>query len=116
MPFAPPKHGARRLVRCPWVVMRLSLCAFGPSSYDEDLPHDFVHFVVEEELGLTRGVFGQLAAGGDAGTFRITHAGAGGRELSRARRRHRDRGRRLSEEGSSEAELSERAATICPRS
>lgn len=82
-------------------------------SYDEDLPHDFVHFVVEEELGLTRGVFGQLAAGGDAGTFRIADDGSGGRELSRARRKQQDRGRRLSEEGSSEAEFSERAATIC---
>lgn len=82
-------------------------------SYDEDLPHDFVHFVVEEELGLSRGVFGQLAAGGDAGTFRITQEGSGGRELSRARRKQQERGKRLAEEGSGEAEFSERAATIC---
>lgn len=82
-------------------------------SYDEDLPHDFVHFVVEEELGLTRGVFGQLAAGGDAGTFRIADEGSGGREVSRARRKQQDRGRRLAEAGSKEAEFSERAAMIC---
>jgi len=39
-------------------------------SYDERLPHDVVHFVVENELRLARGIFGQLAAGGRAGTFR----------------------------------------------
>lgn len=30
----------------------------------EYLPHDLVHFVVEAETGITRGVFGELAAGG----------------------------------------------------
>jgi len=34
----------------------------GPG-YDDDLPHDLVHFVVEAEAGLTAGVFGQVAAG-----------------------------------------------------
>ena len=33
------------------------------------LPHDLVHFVVERHFGIAMGVFGQLAAGGDAGTF-----------------------------------------------
>lgn len=82
-------------------------------SYDDDLPHDFIHFVVEEELGLARGVFGQLAAGGDSGTFRIAHTGSDAREIARARRRQKTRGKRLTDEGSDEGELSERAATIC---
>jgi hypothetical protein len=82
-------------------------------SYDEKLPHDFVHFVVEAELGLTRGVFGQLAAGGNVGTFRVVQEGAGGREVARVRRKQQQRGRRVSEEGSAEAGFSERAATIC---
>lgn len=30
----------------------------------EYLPHDLVHFVVEAETGISRGVFGELAAGG----------------------------------------------------
>jgi hypothetical protein len=38
--------------------------------YDERLPHDLVHLAVELEHGIAFGVFGQLAAGGDAGTFR----------------------------------------------
>lgn len=37
--------------------------------YSDLIPHDLVHWVVEEELGLRDGIFGQLAAGGNAGTF-----------------------------------------------
>jgi hypothetical protein len=37
--------------------------------YDEFLPHDLLHFVAEAEWGLDGAVFGQLAAGGDAGMF-----------------------------------------------
>lgn len=37
--------------------------------YDSRLPHDMAHFVVENELGITGGVFGQLAGSGTAGTF-----------------------------------------------
>src|SRR3546814_1417139 len=43
--------------------------------FDPDLPHDMVHFAVEAALGLKMGVFGQIAAGGDAGSF---HVEAGG--------------------------------------
>ena len=38
--------------------------------YDRCIPHDMMHLVVEAKLGLTRAVFGQLAAGGDAGSDR----------------------------------------------
>jgi hypothetical protein len=38
--------------------------------YDSRLPHDMAHFVVENELGIAGGVFGQLANGGHANTFR----------------------------------------------
>ena len=37
--------------------------------YDDRLPHDAAHFIVEDELGISGGVFGQLAAGGTANTF-----------------------------------------------
>ncbi|MEP6599798.1 MAG: hypothetical protein ABJB98_10190 [Actinomycetota bacterium] len=39
----------------------------GPGS--AAVPHDLVHFVVEEQAGLTLGIFGQLAAGGRVGQF-----------------------------------------------
>jgi hypothetical protein len=38
--------------------------------YDNKLPHDAAHFIAENELGILGGVFGQLAAGGTANTFR----------------------------------------------
>ncbi len=37
--------------------------------YSDLIPHDLVHMVVEEEFGLRDAIFGQLAAGGNAGTF-----------------------------------------------
>jgi hypothetical protein len=36
-------------------------------AYDDDIPHDLVHYVVEAELGLANGVYGRAARG--AGTF-----------------------------------------------
>jgi hypothetical protein len=32
--------------------------------YDDHLPHDLAHYLVEEQFGLALGVFGRLAAGG----------------------------------------------------
>ena len=37
--------------------------------FDVYLPHDLLHFVAEAEYGLDGGVFGDLAAGGNARTF-----------------------------------------------
>jgi len=39
--------------------------------YDPVLPHDLQHFIVERALGIEGAVFGQLAAGGTAGTFHV---------------------------------------------
>ncbi len=82
--------------------------------YDGLMPHDLLHLVVEAQLGLTGGVFGQLAAGGDAGTF---HPSFKPQETSRvaARVRHRlkARGKILMRDGRDESEQSERATFIC---
>jgi len=40
--------------------------------YNARLPHDMTRFVVENELGIRGGVFGQLAGGGNARTFHPT--------------------------------------------
>lgn len=81
--------------------------------FDPDLPHDMVHFVVEAALGLKTGVFGQIAAGGDAGSF---HVEAGG-ELSaknrqRAARKQVAKGAKLIKAQGREGELSELAAFL----
>jgi hypothetical protein len=44
------------------------LWMYGPG-YDDDLPHDLLHFVAEAEFGLDAGVFGDVAAGGNAKIF-----------------------------------------------
>lgn len=67
--------------------------------YDPLLPHDMAHFVVENTLGLM-GVFGQLASGGHAHSFRPVDKP----KNSRAEKR----GDRISAIGRRDAELSER--------
>jgi hypothetical protein len=37
--------------------------------FDPLMPHDLLHFIVEEELGLKRAIYGQIALGGTTGTF-----------------------------------------------
>lgn len=39
--------------------------------YDDLLPHDLVHLLVEKRWELRDGIYGDLAAGGNAGTFRL---------------------------------------------
>lgn len=82
--------------------------------YDQLIPHDLMHMVVEAQLGLNRAVFGQLAAGGDAGTFHplfTQHETSS--EISRVRNRVKDRGRKLLAEGRDDCARSERATYIC---
>lgn len=82
--------------------------------YDKIMPHDLLHFVVESELGLKRGVFGQIADGGTAGTFHaISINDKNDRNARRHRKRIAKRGEKLLQEGREESALSERAASIC---
>lgn len=61
--------------------------------YDDWLPHDMVHFLVERENGLQDGIFGQLAAGGDAYTFVPTDEQRTRRWAKRSNRRNAATGR-----------------------
>jgi len=82
--------------------------------YDGCIPHDMMHLVVEAKLGLRRAVFGQLAAGGDAGTFHLSPQSQGTtRDLARLRKNLKTRGQKLLREGRDEAMQSERATYIC---
>jgi len=82
--------------------------------YDASMPHDMLHLIVEAQLGLTRGVFGQLAAGGDAGTFHPSfNPQETARAASRVRHRVKARGKKLMRDGREESAQSERAAFIC---
>ena len=92
-----------------------SMLEMSPAAgYDPLMPHDMLHYVVERELGLRFGIFGQLAKGGSAGTFHIiAETNEGGRETARRRRRLEKRGARLLREGQRDSSVSERAAHIC---
>jgi len=82
--------------------------------YDPLLPHDLLHLMVESELGLSRGIFGQIAEGGHAGTFHhVPSETENRREAARRRRRAAKQGEKLLREGREEAALSERATYIC---
>ena len=62
--------------------------------YDDLMPHDMMHLVVESQLRIERGIFGQIAAGG--GTFRvIPDASKTTRDAARQRRRLNDRGKKM---------------------
>jgi hypothetical protein len=70
---------------------------------DPLMPHDLQHFIVEQELGIELGIFGQVAAGGTSGTFYgDTHD-----------RKTRRRGEKLARAGRNDSERSERATYVC---
>ena len=82
--------------------------------YDPVMPHDLLHFIVESELGLRQGIFGQIADGGTAGTFRsVAETGESEKDVARRRRKANRRGEKLLQEGSQESAQSERATNIC---
>jgi len=82
--------------------------------YDPLMPHDMMHLIVEAQLGLMHGIFGQLASGGTAGTFRVSvDYDQSSREITRTRKRVTARGKKLLRNGRKECEQSERATFIC---
>lgn len=80
--------------------------------FDPDVPHDMVHFVVEAALGLKSGVFGQIASGGDAGSFRLADDDLAAKDRQRAARKQVAKGARLVKMQGREGELSELAAFL----
>ncbi len=82
--------------------------------FDALMPHDLLHFLVEQELGLRRGIFGQIASGGTAGTFHLaSRETSNDRADSRRRRKTARRGKKLLKANSDDCAQSERATYIC---
>ena len=84
----------------------------GPGS-DPLMPHDLQHLIVEQEFGWKHAIFGQLALGGDAGTFHKQKTGLSKRQLSRQRRAEKKKSSSLASLGAEESARSERATYIC---
>lgn len=109
------RTGARRYSVSVELPGQLTQAVDPAPGYDDDIPHDLVHYLVEAELGMTHGVFGSAAQGG--GTFIGTTRGeASAREHARERRKRQKRERALraeDEKHGGEMERSERLAGVC---
>lgn len=82
--------------------------------FDPLMPHDLLHFLVEQELGLTRGIFGQLADGTATGTFRLAVSDTPHtRADSRLRRKTARKGEKTAKDNTDEYLRSERATYFC---
>jgi hypothetical protein len=82
--------------------------------YDDHIPHDLVHYIVEAELRLSAGLFGRAAEGG--GSFLLLGEMPGRRERGRRQRRLKQREahlRRKDHANSADMARSERLAAIC---
>lgn len=82
--------------------------------FDEHIPHDLVHYVVEAELQLGTGVFGRAASGG--GTFLPAEPASSPRERARQRRKQARREAQLHRTDILERQqmaASERLAGLC---
>lgn len=82
--------------------------------FDQHIPHDLVHYVVEATLQLSTGVFGRAARGG--GTFIPAEQPESARERARQRRKQARREQQLRRADSSKTQemaTSERLAALC---
>ena len=70
------------------------------------VPHDLVHFVVEEQAELSLGIYGQVAAGGEVGGFFRPDPG------DRHKAADQRRSRRLGSAGGADVGMSERLAAL----
>jgi hypothetical protein len=77
--------------------------------YDDLMPHDLQHFIVERTLGIRNGIFGQLAHGGSAGTFHHENPGEASKRDAKALKRKTETFARAGREDSL---VSERATYI----
>ncbi|WUI03789.1 hypothetical protein OHR68_18920 [Spirillospora sp. NBC_00431] len=80
--------------------------------YDENIPHDLVHYLTEAELGLASGVFGRAAAGG-GGFTETTETPGDPRRRAREQRRLKKREASLSRADRGDMARSEYFAGLC---
>ncbi|MFG2091843.1 hypothetical protein [Spirillospora sp. NPDC048824] len=80
--------------------------------YDENIPHDLVHYLAEAELGLASGVYGRTAAGG-GGFSATTETPGDPRRRAREQRRLKKREASLSRSDRSDMARSEHFAGLC---
>jgi len=82
--------------------------------FDELMPHDLCHFIVEQVLGIENAIFGQIAQNGNAGTFRNAPSeSANTKNDSRLRRKTAKKGKKMVKDHLEDYARSERATYVC---
>ncbi|MFI0374408.1 hypothetical protein ACH35V_41675 [Actinomadura sp. 1N219] len=81
--------------------------------FDENIPHDLVHYLTEAELGLSSGVFGRAAAGGGGGFVETAETPGDPRRRARAQRKLKKREASLGRADRGDMATSEYFAGIC---
>ncbi|HEY8562351.1 MAG TPA: hypothetical protein VIL74_18385 [Pyrinomonadaceae bacterium] len=80
--------------------------------FDELMPHDLCHLIVEQVLGIEDAIFGQAAKG--SGTFRIQPSeDSNTRDDARRRRKAMQKGKKSVKENLGDYLKSERATFVC---
>jgi hypothetical protein len=109
------RTGERRYAVVIWRDQETKLEMNPAPGFDPLMPHDLLHFLVEQELGLQKAIFGHVAAGGSAGTF-LKHPSEAknARKDTRDRRKLKQKGEKmLKKDGIEEYFQSERATFFC---
>ena len=92
---------------------RLPVLEMNPApGFDELMPHDLCHLIVEQVLGIENAIFGQTAKG--TGTFRIQPSEASNsKNDARRRRKTIKKGKNSVKENLEDYAKSERATYVC---
>lgn len=82
--------------------------------FDDLMPHDLCHLIVEQVLSIKSAIFGQIAGGGTAGSFRNPPAetAINKNELRRLRK-DKQKGKSLVKQNADDLAKSERATYVC---
>jgi hypothetical protein len=82
--------------------------------FDDLMPHDLCHLIVEQVLKIENAIFGQILQNGNAGTFRnAPNESLNSKNDSRQRRKSAQKGKKMVKENLNDYQKSERATYIC---
>ncbi len=82
--------------------------------FDDLMPHDMCHLIVEQVLSIDNGIFGRIAKGGTAGSFRNPPSETvNTKKDSRQRRKDKEKGKKIAKQNSDDLAKSERATYVC---
>lgn len=82
--------------------------------FDDLMPHDLCHLIVEQVCKIENAIFGQIAQNGTAGTFRNSpNESSNSKNDSRQRRKAAQKGKKMVKGHLEDYQKSERATYIC---